>query len=142
IVNTFKDLDLHSVDQSQPVEEVAGSGMRKGDIMVGKPSAFELFEDPHQYLSKAIEGNTNIFVGKNNQIAGYFSLADQVREESAHAVAGFQREGIQVSLLTGDNETVAKKVAEEVGIDDYVASCLPEDKIRYVNESQEKDKVV
>ncbi|WP_164215297.1 heavy metal translocating P-type ATPase [Virgibacillus sp. YIM 98842] len=142
IVNTFKDLDLHSVDRTQPVEEVAGSGMRKGDIMVGKPSAFKLFVDPHQYLSKAIEGNTNIFVGKNNQIAGYFSLADQVREESAHAVAGFQREGIQVSLLTGDNETVAKKVAEEVGIDDYVASCLPEDKIRYVNESQEKDKVV
>ena len=142
IVNTFKDLDLHSVDRTQPVEEVAGSGMRKGDIMVGKPSAFKLFEDPHQYLSKAIEGNTNIFVGKNNQIAGYFSLADRVRRESAHAVAGFQREGVQVSLLTGDNETVAKKVAEEVGIDDYVASCLPEDKIRFVNESQEKDKVV
>ena len=142
IVNTFKDLDLHSVDRTQPVEEVAGSGIRKGNIMVGKPSAFKLFEDPHQYLSKAIEGNTNIFVGKNNQIAGYFSLADRVRRESAHAVAGFQREGVQVSLLTGDNETVAKKVAEEVGIDDYVASCLPEDKIRFVNESQEKDKVV
>ncbi|GAB3800252.1 heavy metal translocating P-type ATPase [Virgibacillus kimchii] len=142
IVNTFKELNLNSVEQTQPVEEVAGSGMRKGDIMVGKPSAFEHYEDPHNYRGRTIEGNTNIFVGKNNRIAGYFSLADRVRKESAYAVSGFQSEGIHVALLTGDNETAAKIVAKEVGIDDYVASCLPEDKIRYVNESQKKDEVV
>lgn len=142
IVDTYKELNLDSVDQGQPVEEVAGSGMRKGDIMVGKPSAFNSFEDTYDYRSKAIEGNTNIFVGENNQIIGYFSLADRVRKESANAVKGFQQEGIHVALLTGDNEMVAKKVAEEVGIDDYVASCLPKDKIRYVIESQEHDKVV
>src|SRR5699024_8533790 len=44
--------------------------------------------------------------------------------------------------LTGDNEMVAQKVAEEVGIDDYTASCLPEDKIKFVNDSQEEDNVV
>lgn len=142
IVNRFKNLDLGSIDHTEPVEEVVGSGMRKGHIEVGKPAAFASFEDPFGYMNKAIDGNTNIFVGKNNRIEGYFSLADRIRKEAVQAVAGFQREDIQVSLLTGDNEMVAKKVADEVGIADFAASCLPEDKIRYVNENQEKGKVV
>src|SRR5690625_324106 len=142
IVRTFKDLDLDSVEQSQPVEEIAGTGMRKGNIIVGKPAAFDHFEDTHQYRSKLIEGNTSVFVGKDNQIVGYFSLSDRVRKESFHAIKGFQRKNIHVTLLTGDNKTVAKKVAKEVGIEDYIASCLPEDKINYITESQKKGKVV
>jgi Zn2+/Cd2+-exporting ATPase len=142
IVNTFKELNLDSVDQNEPVEEIAGSGVSKGNITVGKPSTFNSFEDIHNYRSKQEEGNTTIFVGKDNKIVGYFSLADQVRKESTQAVSGFQKEGITVTLLTGDNEMVAKKVAEEVGVDDYIASCLPEDKIKFVQDSQEKDKVV
>ncbi len=142
IVNTFPDLDLDTVNQTEAVEEVAGSGVQKGDIIVGKPSVFDSFEDVNGYRSKVMEGNTMVFVGKGNEIVGYFSLADQVREESKQAIDGFQKEGIHVSLLTGDNELVAKKVAEEVGIDEYVASCLPEDKISYVNDSQKKGKVV
>ncbi|MEI3599187.1 MULTISPECIES: heavy metal translocating P-type ATPase [unclassified Oceanobacillus] len=142
IVDTFNYLDLDQIDRNEPVEEVAGSGMKKGEIQIGKPSVFDQYEDIHNYRKKAIDGNTNIFVGKNNKIVGYFSLADRVRKESAEAVAGFQKEGIRVALLTGDNETVAKKVADEVGGVDYVASCLPEDKIKYIHESQQAGKIV
>lgn len=142
IVATFKNLNLDSVDQTEAVEEVAGSGVRKGEIQVGKPSAFSSYEDPKNYRSKLTEGHTTIFVGKANEIVGYFSLADQVRPESIQAVAGFQSEGIKVVLLTGDNEIVAKKIAEEVNIKEYVAACLPEDKIKFILESQEKDEVV
>lgn len=142
IVERFNDMDLSSVDQSEQVEEVAGSGLRKGDIEIGKPSAFDGFDDPKNLRRRSIEGNTNILVGQNNEIIGYFSLADRIRKEAAQAVSGFKDSGVHVSLLTGDNETVAKRVAQEVGINDYTASCLPEDKIRYVNESQDKGKVV
>jgi Zn2+/Cd2+-exporting ATPase len=142
IVANFKALNLDRVDQSEAIEEVAGSGVQKGAIKVGKPSAFASYSDVNHYRSKLEEGNTTIFVGKGNEIVGFFSLADRVRQESTLAVSGFQKEGINVTLLTGDNELVAKKVADEVGVDDYVASCLPEDKITYVQESQEKGKVV
>ncbi len=142
IVERFDDRDLSRIDQTEPVEEVVGSGMRKGNIEVGKPSTFSDFEDPHGYRNQAIEGNTNVFVGKNNQIIGYFSLADRIRKEAAPAIAGFKNSGIDVALLTGDNEMVAGRVAHEVGISEYVASCLPEDKIRYVSESQSEEKVV
>lgn len=142
IVTTFKELNLDHVDQTQPVEEIAGSGVRKGDVKIGKPSAFNNYDDVNHYRSKAKEGNTTIFVGKNDAIVGYFSLADQIRKESTQAISGFKKEGIDVALLTGDNEIVAKKVAREVGIDCYFASCLPEDKIKFVNESQNEHKVV
>ena len=142
IVTKFKDVDLDTVDQTEPVEEVAGSGIKKGAIKVGKPSAFADYKDVHGYRDKITEEDTTVFVGKDNQIVGYFSLTDQIREESAHAVAGFQNEGVHVVLLTGDHETSAKKVAKEVGIQDYSASCMPEDKIKYVHKAQEKGKVV
>lgn len=142
IVKKFKTLDLDSVDDSEPVEEIVGSGMKKGDIIVGKPDAFKDYTDPSNYRDQIIAGNTNIFVGESRQITGYFSLADQVRDEAVHAVENFQNSDIEVVLLTGDNETVAEKVAGEVGITDYTASCIPEDKVRFVNESQKKSKIV
>lgn len=142
IVKKFKTLDLDSVDDSEPVEEIVGSGMKKGDIIVGKPDAFKDYTDPSNYRDQIIAGNTNIFVGESGQITGYFSLADQVRDEAVDAVENFQNSDIEVVLLTGDNETVAEKVAGEVGITDYTASCLPEDKVRFVNESQKKSKIV
>ena len=142
IVKKFKTLDLDSVDDSEPVEEIVGSGMKKGDIIVGKPDSFKDYTDPSNYRDQIIAGNTNIFVGESGQITGFFSLADQVRDEAVHAVENFQNSDIEVVLLTGDNETVAEKVAGEVGITDYTASCLPEDKVRFVNESQKKSKIV
>jgi Cd2+/Zn2+-exporting ATPase len=142
IVKAFENVDFTGVDFSEPVEEVAGSGVRKGDIKVGKPGAFEGYLDKKHYLNKIAEGNTTIFVAKGNEIVGYLSLSDQIRHEAVEAISGFQKEGIQVILLTGDNEKVALKVAKEVNVNDYVANCLPEDKINYILESQKNDKVV
>src|SRR5699024_4100643 len=135
IIHSFPTRRSYDLDHSEPVEEIVGSGMKKGDIIVGKPDAFKDYTDPSNYRDQIIAGNTNIFVGESGQITGYFSLADQVRDEAVHAVENFQNSDIEVVLLTGDNETVAEKVAGEVGITDYTASCLPEDKVRFVNES-------
>src|SRR5699024_3996334 len=85
IVATFKELNLDTGDQSEEREEIAGSGTKKGDIQIGKPSVFDQFEDANHYLSKETSGNTTVFVGKGNDIVGYSSRADQVRKESAQA---------------------------------------------------------
>lgn len=142
IVAAFKDRTFKDIDTSEPVEEIAGSGVRKGAITIGKPSAFNGYLDKNHYLDKIAEENTTIIVVKDNGIVGYVSLSDQVRYEAIEAVSGFQKEGIQVVLLTGDNERVAAKVAKEVKVNDYVANCLPEDKINYILKSQRNKKVV
>ncbi|HLR89204.1 MAG TPA: heavy metal translocating P-type ATPase [Atopostipes sp.] len=142
IVSAFKGVDLSKVDQTQAVEEIAGSGIKKGEIRVGKPKTFTSYVDYDRFQNILQEGNTTIFVAKENTVVGYLSLSDQVRPQVPQAVANFQEKGIDVTLLTGDNEETAKKVADEVQIEHYIASMLPEDKINFVLESQKREKIV
>ncbi|WP_028273373.1 heavy metal translocating P-type ATPase [Atopococcus tabaci] len=142
IVQQFSDLKLDGIDQTEPVEEIPGSGLKKGAIKVGKPSAFDGFHDEHQYRSKTTEDHTTVLVAEGQNIVGYIALSDQIRPEAIEAVDGFQEEGIQVELLTGDNQAVAEKVAGEVGVDAFAAACLPEDKINFILRSQEDGQVV
>ncbi|SFC65499.1 Cd2+/Zn2+-exporting ATPase [Alkalibacterium subtropicum] len=142
IVSAFKDTDLSSVDHEEPVNEIAGSGVEKGAVRVGKPTAFSDFKNYDHFKQYFQKGNTVILAAKDKEVVGYFSLSDQIRRQSADAVANFQKEGIKVTLLTGDNEEVTANVAEVVGVDDYKASMLPEDKIDYVMQSQDKEEVV
>lgn len=142
IVSAFKDIDLSEVNRNEPITEVAGSGVQKGAIKVGKPGSFKDYNDPYDYRSKLAQADTTVFVANDTDIIGFFSLADQIRPQAHHAVNGFYRDGITVSLLTGDNEAVAKKVARELNISQYESQLLPEDKIKYVIRSQENDDVV
>lgn len=139
IVENFRELDLSQVDSAELIEEVAGSGIKKGNIRIGKPDSFKGFIDTGSFHDKLDAGHTTVFIGKDDEIVGYLSLADQIRPQSKQAVSGFQGEGIDVILLTGDNEAVAKKIAQEVNIEHYIASMLPEDKIQYVVDSQDKE---
>ena len=142
IVAEFPELELNQVNQQEPVEEIAGSGIKKGDIRVGKPSAFSEFKHYQNFQQVLKEGNTTIFVAKGQDIVGYFSLSDQIRPQAVKAVGSFQQEGINVSLLTGDNKETAAKVAQTVNIDHFIASMLPEDKIEFIVNSQNKEEVV
>ena len=142
IVKHFSDVDLSHVDQSVPVEEVTAQGMKKGQIRCGKPTAFENYKYFEQYAVALGKDTTTILVGDDHQVLGYITLEDQVRPLAVEAIKGFQKEGIEVSLLTGDNPAVAQKVAHEVGIEDFTANCLPEDKIKFVKDQQAKDNIV
>ncbi|UUX35061.1 heavy metal translocating P-type ATPase [Fundicoccus culcitae] len=140
ITHSFPEVDLSNVNMTEPVEEVAGTGVKKGSLIVGKPSYFENYANPNNYQPD--DGETVIFVGKDNTIIGYFSLADQIRQEAKRAVTNFKNSGVDVQLITGDNEKTAKIVANELGIEHYHANCLPEDKINFVIDYQSNDQVV
>ena len=74
------------------------------------------------------QGKTAVFLSDGKKILAVFALADTLKEESKTAVEILKYNGIRVGMLTGDNENVAKAIADEVGIDDYFAEALPEDK--------------
>ena len=142
IVSKFKDLDLSAINREEPVEEIAGKGLRKGSFTVGKPSSFEGYKNFEQYSNQVHSEDTTILIGHHQKVVGYITLADRIRPTSAHAVQSFQDEEIDIVLLTGDNEHVARKVAHHLNIPHYVASMLPEDKINYVLDSQDEEAVV
>jgi Cu2+-exporting ATPase len=88
------------------------------------------------------QGKTVVFVLVDGRLDGALALADVVRPESREAVRLLKEMGVQCMMLTGDNRLVAKWVAEELGLDDYFADVLPQQKAEKVKEVQSRGLVV
>lgn len=80
------------------------------------------------------QSKTVVFLLRNGRPLGAIALADIVRPESRAAVARLKGMGLQCMMLTGDNRSVAKSVADELGLDDYFAEVLPADKADKIRE--------
>lgn len=96
-----------------------------------------------QFTDKAGDkGQSVIYLVSDNEVLAAFALADVVRPESHQAIQALHDMGIEVAMLTGDSQDVAKAVADELGIDQYFGEVLPEDKDSKVKELQGQNKVV
>ncbi|WP_417750427.1 heavy metal translocating P-type ATPase [Salinibaculum salinum] len=85
------------------------------------------------------EGKTVVLVGTEREILGAIAIADEVRPASKWAVGRLQELGVEhVVMLTGDNEGTARAIATEVGVDEYRAELLPDEKVAAVEELQRK----
>lgn len=82
----------------------------------------------------ASEGKTVVFVGHQDKIIAIYALKDTVRKDAKEAIAEIKKRGIKTIMLTGDNELTAQVVSEETGIDDYVAGCLPNEKVDHIRD--------
>src|SRR6266849_3526488 len=81
-------------------------------------------------------GRTVIAVARHGRALGVVGLGDTLRPEAGAAVAALRKAGLQLSIVTGDNERAAKRVARELGIDDVHAGVLPQDKAMIVRDLQ------
>ena len=86
------------------------------------------------------EGNT--FVSVNNQVIGSFSFNDHVKENAKDVILKLKEYGIKSYMFTGDHSSFAKIVAENTGIDEYIADLLPQDKFLELKKLQEKHQVM
>ncbi|MGN0814250.1 MAG: heavy metal translocating P-type ATPase [Candidatus Coproplasma sp.] len=82
------------------------------------------------------QGKTVIYLADDRQILALFAVSDSLKEGAAQTVELLKRRGMRVAMLTGDNQTCAKAVADSVGIEDYIAEVLPEDKLKAVTNLQ------
>ncbi|MGG3470122.1 heavy metal translocating P-type ATPase [Neobacillus pocheonensis] len=96
-------------------------------------------QDLHRFEN---EGKTAMFIAINSSIMGVIAVADTVKETAKLAVHQLQELGIEVFMLTGDNERTAKAIAGQVGITNVIAEVLPEEKANHVKELQLKGKKV
>jgi len=88
------------------------------------------------------QGKTVVYVLIDGKVAGAIALADIIRPESKEAIATLKAMGIQSMMLTGDNKRVAKWVSDELGLDEYFAEVLPDQKAQKVKEVQSRGLVV
>ncbi|ROT33494.1 cation-translocating P-type ATPase [Micromonospora sp. HM5-17] len=103
----------------------------------------DLPEELRQALADAeAKGRTAVLAGWAGQVRAVLVVADTVKPTSRQAVAALRALGLTPVLLTGDNTTVARAVAAEVGIDEVIAEVLPADKVDVVKRLQAEGKVV
>jgi len=128
-----------------------GISARSGEhnLIIGKPEFLEkkgvpLEEDVLGIVTKQMDlGRTVIMVASDTTVAGLIAIADEVRPGTADAIAALRKMGVKnIVMLTGDNATVAKAVSAAIGIDDYKANLLPEQKLEVVKEFQAKGQIV
>ncbi|MGZ4944468.1 MAG: heavy metal translocating P-type ATPase, partial [Halobacteriota archaeon] len=105
-----------------------------------KENALIVTDDRIERLSA--QGKTVVFVVIERSVAGAIALADIVRPESKQAIAQLREMGIHSMMVTGDNRQVAEWVAGELGIDEYFAEVLPQDKVVKVKDVQSRGLVV
>jgi Cu2+-exporting ATPase len=88
------------------------------------------------------KAKTVIFLGNENQVLAILAIADRIKETSKKAIATLQERGIEVYMLTGDNNKTASAVANQVGISNYQGEVMPSDKAAFVEKLQTDGKIV
>jgi len=84
-------------------------------------------------------GYSLLFVARDGQCIGWIGLQDQTRPEAAEALQQLQASGIRrIAMVSGDRRPVAERVAQEIGVPEVVAECLPQDKVEYVRQTKAK----
>ena len=139
---------------SEPMnfESLAGRGV-KGDIdhrhyVVGTSRLMEetKTEFPDTIRAKAEslydEGKTLAFLAVDNKVVGIIAVADQIKDNAPKAVKRLRDMGLKVVMITGDNIRTAEAIAKQVGIEEYRAEVLPEDKVNVVKDLQKEGLVV
>ena len=133
-------------------EALKGRGVKavveEKEIRVGGPALLEDMgisipaELVVQIADAGKKGQTIIFTLKDRQLLGAIALADIIREESREAIVALKAMGVRSAMITGDSEDVAKWVSEELGIDEYFARVLPDQKSEKIKELQKRGQTV
>ena len=127
-------------------EEIAGLGVKttygKDTIIAGN---VELLGNNGIKVEEVEVAGTAIYVAKNGKYIGYVVLKDVVRDKAKELVKKLNELGIKVVLLSGDKESTVREVAEAVGIEEYHAKLLPQEKTKFVEKAidfRENDKLI
>lgn len=114
--------------------QVDGRALAIGNRMLMDSENVQVSDEIAAYaVQREKAGNTAIFAAVDGQIAGIFSIADQIREDAPQALADLRKNGIKkIVMLTGDNRHTAELVANVLGLDEFHAELMPENKVEYV----------
>jgi Cu+-exporting ATPase len=88
------------------------------------------------------KGNTVMIVAENRKLMGFIAVADTLKDNAEDVIKGLKNEGMEVVMLTGDNERTANAIGSKVGIERIISNVLPGDKARVIKELQNEGKVV
>ncbi|HEX7859648.1 MAG TPA: cation-translocating P-type ATPase [Verrucomicrobiae bacterium] len=131
------------VELAEPKDfaETAGRGIRakvdSRDVLVGR-AQWLIDNGIKEDISKSVdlnetEGFSLIHVARDGKYLGWIGLRDEIREEARESLASLMQSGVRrIAMVTGDRQPVAARVAREIGCEEVVAECLPQNKVEFV----------
>ncbi len=127
------------------LQEVSDIREYPGKGIIGRINGRKVVVGSVEFIRELIDSeelssdeHTNVYIVVDDAFMGSLCLQDKVREDAVKAVEELKRMGLHTVILTGDKEDVARKVAEELGIDEYYAEVKPEEKLRIVERYRKK----
>ncbi len=135
-------IDFDAIPGHGVVAKVDGHRVMLGNAKLMARENLSLGDLDIRARQLADDGKTPMFVAVDGQIAGLVAVADTVKEDSKEAIAALKKMGLEVVMITGDNERTAKAIAREVGIERVLAEVLPQDKAHNVQKLQLEGKKV
>lgn len=140
--------DLSSaVPSAKHFTSVQGMGVVSGDFIMGNVKLMQVHKvdisTAKVWLDAQEQGARSIvLLAHKDKLVGAFALEDALKQDSVNAVKRLKAEGIKVMMLTGDSQATAQRVARLVGVDDYAADLMPEDKLNKIKQLQDRGQVV
>lgn len=145
IMEKVKDLEV-SAPEAEKFTAITGKGVEANvegkSVKVVSPGYLAENDIPIPDAAQNDGSETIVFVLVENKLAGFISLADQIRPESASAIQTLHRNEIKTVMLTGDNKAVAEKVSSTLEMDDFYAEVLPDQKLQKIKELQDQNEYV
>lgn len=141
-------LAVHDADE---FEAVPGHGIRAKiqgrDVLIGnrrlmKEAGLDTSRDEGKITGLEEKGNTVMIVAAGGRLAGLIAVADTLKENAGSVVGELKAEGVEVVMLTGDNERTARAIGARAGIGKIISNVLPGDKAKVIKELQAGGKVV
>lgn len=150
VVQSAKEKGL-AVTEPQSFEAITGHGIRAryGDhvILLGnrklmKDNGMQTDSADDKMKELEMDGKTATLISLDNNIVGIVAMADTIKENALEAVKGLRQLGIEIIMLTGDNEKTSKAIARKLGIDKVIAEVLPNQKEEVIKKLKSEGKVV
>lgn len=144
-----KNVDLKETENFESITgkgvsgEIDGKKIHLGNEKLMAEANITIDETLSEYAKKAqSEGATVPFIAIDKKAVGFVIIKDAVKVSSQKAIQEIKAKGVKVIMMTGDNEFTAKAVANAVGIEEFEADCLPQDKMNKVKDLQAKGEIV
>ncbi|MEW9676807.1 heavy metal translocating P-type ATPase [Lentibacillus sp. L22] len=145
---TENNIDLLDVDDFTAIPghgieaKISGKQIFVGNRKLMNDQQIDIGANEEKLVAFETNGKTAMLIAINGKYRGIVAVADTIKETAPQAIKELQEQGLEVIMLTGDNERTAQAIAKQVGIDHVIAQVLPEEKADKVKEIQDEDKKV
>ncbi|MEN1968010.1 heavy metal translocating P-type ATPase [Lentibacillus sp. N15] len=145
---TERDIELVDIDDFEAIPghgikaKIFGKFILVGTRKLMTENNIDVHHAEQELMGYETNGKTAMLIAVNGEYRGVVAVADTVKETAAQAISQMKEQGLEVIMLTGDNERTAQAIAKQVGIDHVIAQVLPEEKAGKVKAVQNQGKKV